>query len=89
MKKDKAASFASTQEYFIKYSSKTSGRQLFETEHKDDINAMATDRRRAASLDNSHHAAHYQTVLKEMWEAEEDQEEYESRAEECGQDIYR
>ena len=89
MKKDKSASFASTQEYFIKYSTDITGHRLFETEHKDKINGIAAERRRAAGSDNGHHAGYYQTILKEMWEAEEDQEKYKLRAAEHGADIYQ
>ena len=45
-------------------------------------------RRQDANGDGSH-AGFYQSVLKEMWEEAEDQEEYEKRAEEATNDATR
>jgi hypothetical protein len=71
---------------FIKTSSKLTGRQLFEKERKEDINATANERR-AESSDAGSHAGMYQKVLKEMWDEESDQEDYEKRAEELKGDV--
>lgn len=81
-------SHASGDQYFIKLSSHITGRQLYEQEHKDKINAEATARRVDASQGGGH-AGFYQEVLKEMWDAEEEQEAYEKRAEEAAGDIYQ
>ena len=73
-------------QFLIKLSSHVTGRQLYEQEHKDEINAEATKRRKDANSDGGH-AGFYQAVLKEMWEDEEDQEAYEKRAEESDNNI--
>jgi hypothetical protein len=62
------------------------GRDLFEKEHKDEINAHAT-RRREASLDGGSHAGFYQTVLKEMWKDEPEKEQYAARVRKLVADI--
>jgi len=72
---------ASGDQFFIKLSSSSTGRQLFEQEHKDRINAEAAKLREDAEP-NEKHVGFYQAVLKEMWDAEEDKETYDKRAEE-------
>ena len=62
------------------------GRKLFEQQHKDEINAEATKRRKG-SKDGESHAGFYQATLKDMWEATEDQEAYEDKAEAISSDI--
>jgi hypothetical protein len=76
---------ASAAKSFIKLASNHTGRQLYEQEHKDEINAEATARRKDGKVDG--HAGFYQAVLKEMWEAEGEREEYEKRAEEAANNI--
>jgi len=77
---------ASADQFFIKLSSGTTGRQLFEQEHKDRINAEAAKRRENAEP-NEKHVGFYQAVLKEMWDAEEDKETYDKTAEEGSCDV--
>jgi hypothetical protein len=85
MKKDHPPEL-NTSQSFIKISSNMTGRQLFEKEHKGDINATVTERREESS-DGGSHAGVYQTVLKEMWDEEPDKEEYENRAKALAADI--
>jgi hypothetical protein len=85
MKKDRPPGLGASQS-LIKTSSNMTGRQLFEKEHKDEINATATERREASS-EGGPNAGMYQTVLKEMWDEELDKEEYEKRANELAADI--
>jgi len=87
MKKNRASEInLSTKQSFIKTSSNITGRQLFEKEHKDEINATATERREESS-DRDSHAKFYQIVLKEMWDEEEEKEDYEKRANELMADV--
>jgi len=72
---------ASGDQFFIKLSSGTTGCQLFKQEHKDRINAEAAKCCENAEP-NKKHVGFYQVVLKEMWNAEEDKETYDKRAEE-------
>jgi hypothetical protein len=85
MKKDRPPELNSSQT-FIKTSSNMTGRQLFENEHKDEIKATVTERRKESS-DGGSHPGIYQTVLKEMWDEESDKEEYEKRAKELTANI--
>ena len=62
------------------------GRQLFEKEHKQEIN-KTTNERRAESSDGGSHAGMYQKLLKEMWDEESKKEDYEKRAEELKGDV--
>jgi hypothetical protein len=80
---------ASGDQYFIKLSSHITGRQLYEQERKDEINAEATARRNDSNGGGGH-ASFYQEVLKEMWDAEEEEERegYKKRAE-AASDIYQ
>jgi hypothetical protein len=73
-------SHPSGDQYFIKLSSHITGRQLYKQEHKDEINAEATSRRNDSNQGGGH-AGFYQEVLKEMWDAEEERDGYEKRAE--------
>ena len=85
MKKDRRPVVNNSQS-FIKTSSNMTGRQLFEKEHKEQVNTIVT-KRRAESSDCGSHAGMYQTVLKEMWDEESDKEDYEKRAKELKADI--
>jgi hypothetical protein len=72
----------------FKLSPEITRRQLFEQEHKDEINAIATQRRQGGA-DGSVHAGLYQMALKEMWKDEPDHEEYEKRARELMANVSR
>jgi hypothetical protein len=67
------------------------GRQLFEVAQKHALNKAATERRTSDESGPGKHAAHYQSVLKEMWDALDDQErlEYEQAAQDHSDDIYQ
>jgi hypothetical protein len=84
MKKGRRPEFNHSQ-HFINISSDMTGRQLFEKEHKEDINATVTERRVESS--GGSHAGIYQAVLKERWDEETDKEDYEKRAAELKADI--
>jgi hypothetical protein len=78
----------SSDQYFINLPSNLTGRQLFEQEHKEDINDEATRRRKDANNTGSH-AGFYQAVLKERWESEDTKDTYEKMAEENANDVER
>ena len=65
----------------------TSGRRLFEEEHKDSINNEAKQRRLGSS--SISHAGHYQAILKEMWDAVDDdeKEKYEKDVQDHSADV--
>lgn len=77
---------ASGDQFFIKVFSHVTGRQLYEQEHSKEINAEATRRRMDSNADGSH-AGFYQAVLKQMWDDEEEKEEYEKRAKKATNNI--
>lgn len=88
IKKQKSGVDPLARDFFDQFIPRQTGRQLFETEHRDDINSEATKRREAAG-ETGRHAGFYQTVLKEMWNACGDQQAYVKRADEVVNDVVR
>jgi hypothetical protein len=70
----------------IKLSSEMTGRELFEKEHKTEINEAVADRR-DPQLSGRDQAGLYQTELKARWANESNKDEYEERAREQAGDI--
>jgi len=72
----------------VKFNNEITGRQLFEQDHKSDINAKATQLRESTAKGGPF-AGFYQSALKEMWEQQEDKDGYEARAKDAKADIFQ